>query len=59
MSKRLTDLAIRNLKPGPARREIPAGDGGLMLVLQPSGARSRPCPSTQVILVSPLENKTA
>ena len=39
MSKRLTDLAIRNLKPGPARREIPAGDGGLMLVLQPSGAR--------------------
>jgi integrase len=39
MSKRLTDLAIRNLKPGPIRREIPAGDGGLMLVLQPSGAR--------------------
>jgi integrase len=39
MSRRLTDLAIRNLKPGAARREIPAGDGGLMLVLQPSGAR--------------------
>ena len=40
MAKKLTDIAIRNLKPGPARREIPDGGNGLYLVLQPSGARS-------------------
>jgi len=38
MSKRLTDLAIRNLKPGPTRQEIP-DHGGLYVVLQPSGRR--------------------
>ena len=40
MAKKLTDIAIRNMKPGPARREIPDGGNGLYLVLQPSGARS-------------------
>src|SRR5262245_33889297 len=41
MAKALTQLAIDNLKPGPARREIPDGkEGGLYLVLQPSGAMS-------------------
>jgi integrase len=39
MARKLTDLAIRNLKPGPARREIP-DRGGLYVVLQPSGHRS-------------------
>jgi integrase len=41
MAKGFTDIAIRNLQPGPVRREIPdAGCGGLYLVLQPSGAKS-------------------
>lgn len=41
MAKGLTDIAIRNLQPGPVRREIPdAGCIGLYLILQPSGARS-------------------
>jgi integrase len=35
---RLTDIAIRNLKPGTARREIPDGNG-LYVVIQPSGRR--------------------
>jgi integrase len=39
MAKRLTDIAIRNLKPPTVRREIPAGNG-LYLQLQPSGKRS-------------------
>jgi integrase len=42
MSKRkpFTDIAIRNLRPGPTRREIPdPGARGLYLVLQPSGTR--------------------
>jgi integrase len=39
MAKRLTALSIENMRPGPARREIPDGKG-LYLVLQPSGARS-------------------
>lgn len=39
MARKLTDLAIRNLKPGTARREIP-DRGGLYVVLQPSGHRS-------------------
>ena len=39
--KPLTDIAIRNLKPGPKRREIPdAGCRGLYVVVQPSGAKS-------------------
>jgi integrase len=41
MTKRLTDVAIRNLRPGPSRREIPDGGArGLYVVLQPSGRRS-------------------
>jgi len=36
-----TDISIKNLKAGAARREIPdPGCAGLYLVLQPSGARS-------------------
>jgi integrase len=41
VAKRLTDVAVRNFKPGAKRREIP--DGGcrsLFLVLQPSGRKS-------------------
>jgi integrase len=39
--KALTDIAIRNLKPGSVRREIPdAGCRGLYVVVQPSGAKS-------------------
>jgi integrase len=41
MPKNLTDVSIRNLKPGPTRREVPDGGArGLYLVLQPSGAKS-------------------
>jgi integrase len=41
VAKGFTDIAIRNLQPGPVRREIPdAGCVGLYLILQPSGARS-------------------
>ena len=41
MSTKLTDIAIRNLKPSDTRREVPdPGCAGLYLVLQPSGARS-------------------
>ena len=41
MTKRLTDLAIKNLKPGPVRREIPdPGCAGLYLIVQPSGHKS-------------------
>ena len=37
----LTDLKIKNEKPGAARREVPDGRiSGLYLVLQPSGAKS-------------------
>ena len=36
---KLTDIKIRNLKPGPVRREIPDGDG-LYLLVQPSGSMS-------------------
>jgi integrase len=37
---RLTDIAIRNLKAGPARREIPdSGQRGLYVVVQPTGAK--------------------
>jgi Arm DNA-binding domain len=39
-TKKLTDIAIRALKPGPVRREIPdPGARGLYVVLQPSGMR--------------------
>jgi integrase len=38
--KTLTDIAIRNIKPGPVRREIPdAGARGLYVVVQPSGVK--------------------
>ena len=37
-AKILTDIAIRNLKPAAARREIPAGHG-LYVIVQPSGAK--------------------
>src|SRR5437016_1677831 len=41
MAKALTQLAIDNLKPGPARREVPDGRArGLFLIVQPSGAKS-------------------
>jgi integrase len=41
MSKSLTDIGIRNLKPGTARKEIPEGGArGLYLVIQPSGVKS-------------------
>jgi integrase len=39
MSKNLTQLSLDNIKPGPARREIPDGkEAGLYFVVQPSGA---------------------
>jgi integrase len=39
MAKDLTIKALENLKPGPARREVPDGHTrGLFYVLQPSGA---------------------
>jgi integrase len=38
MARGLTDIAIRNLKPGPARQEIPdPGARGLYVVVEPSG----------------------
>lgn len=38
---KLTDIKIRNLKPGPKRREIPdPGARGLYVVVQPSGQKS-------------------
>ena len=41
MPRGLTDLAIKNLKPGPVRREIPdPGCAGLYLIIQPSGYKS-------------------
>jgi integrase len=40
MAKRLTDISIRNLKPGPVRREISDAGSGLYLVQQPSGHQS-------------------
>src|SRR6516164_2350946 len=38
--KKLTDLAIKNLKAGPTRQEISDGKNGLFVVLQPGGRRS-------------------
>jgi integrase len=41
MAKALTTTAVKNVKPSPARREIPdPGCRGLRLIVQPSGARS-------------------
>jgi len=41
MARGLTDIAIRNLKPGKVRREIPdPGQHGLYVVVQPSGHKS-------------------
>jgi integrase len=41
MAKGLTDIAIRNLKPGPTRREVPdRAARGLYLVIQPSGVKT-------------------
>ena len=41
MAKDLTVRALENLKPGPARREVPDGHTrGLFYVLQPSGSAS-------------------
>jgi hypothetical protein len=41
MARGLTDLAIKNLKPEPKRREIPdPGCAGLYLIIQPSGHKS-------------------
>jgi integrase len=38
---KFTDISIRNMKPGPTRREVPdPGARGLYLVVQPSGAKS-------------------
>jgi integrase len=38
MAKRITAVAIENMKPGVVRRELPAG-GGLFVVVQPSGKK--------------------
>jgi integrase len=41
MAKGFTDIAIRNLKAGDVRREIPdPGAAGLYLIIQPSGKKS-------------------
>ena len=41
MSKVLTDISIRNMKPAKARREVPdPGARGLYVVIQPSGLKS-------------------
>jgi integrase len=41
MARGLTDIAIRNLKPGPDRQEIPdPGARGLYVIVEPSGFKS-------------------
>jgi integrase len=41
MAKKLTDVAIRNLKAGAVRREVPDGGAvGLYIIVQPSGRKS-------------------
>jgi integrase len=41
MARALTDIAIRNLRPEPKRREIPdPGARGLYVIVQPSGVKS-------------------
>src|SRR4029077_20589836 len=38
---RLTDIAVRNLKPSATRRELPdRGQRGLYCIVQPSGAKA-------------------
>src|SRR5262249_31100140 len=39
-SKKLTDLKVKNLRPGPTAREVPDGGSGLYCVIQPSGHKS-------------------
>jgi integrase len=39
LAKKLTDIAIRNMKPSSVRQEIPDGNG-LYLIVQTSGAKS-------------------
>jgi integrase len=37
---KLTDISVRNMRPGPVRREVPdTGAAGLYLIVQPSGRR--------------------
>jgi hypothetical protein len=44
MAKALTVKTLENLKPGPARREIPDGLlPGLYFILQPSGKAAQAC----------------
>jgi integrase len=41
MAKALTQLALDNMKAGPARREVPDGkERGLFLIVQPTGSKS-------------------
>jgi integrase len=41
MAKGFTDITVRNLKPGPTRREIPdPAARGLHLIIQPSGVKT-------------------
>jgi integrase len=40
MAKRLTDIAIRNLKPRPTRYEVPGGDGLYVIVQPVTGAKT-------------------
>src|ERR1700758_2542524 len=41
MARGLTDIAIRNLKPGQGRQEIPdLGARGLYIIVEPSGFKS-------------------
>jgi integrase len=41
MAKGFTDVTVRNLKPGPTRREIPdPAARGLHLIIQPSGVKT-------------------
>jgi integrase len=41
MAKNLTQLSLENIKPVPARREVPDGkESGLYFVVQPTGAKS-------------------
>jgi len=43
-ARRLTDLAIRNLKAKPTRQELPdGGQRGLYLIIHPTGRRSFCC----------------
>ena len=54
MAKRLTDIAVRNLKPQAARYEVRDADSPLRVVVQPSGHKS-----FIVRYRSPLDGKSA